>query len=29
MLVMTLQPYVALTFARALERIGGTLRGRG
>ena len=27
MLVMTLQPYVALTFARALERIAGTLVG--
>jgi uncharacterized membrane protein YccC len=27
MLVMTLQPYVAITFARALERIGGTLAG--
>ncbi len=27
MLVMTLQPYVALTFARAAERIGGTMLG--
>ncbi len=27
MLVMTMQPYVALTYARALERIGGTILG--
>ncbi len=27
MLVMTMQPYVAVTFARALERIAGTLLG--
>lgn len=27
MLVMTMQPYVAITFARALERVAGTLVG--
>lgn len=27
MLVMTMQPYVAITFARALERVAGTLAG--
>jgi len=27
MLVMTMQPYVALTYVRALERIGGTILG--